>query len=70
MQTIRLCRNWVVGGGPPCKLPIGNGTCKCNNSTQKRGYNSPCHTVAPAGVIADLGNGPEDSEYEALCGKR
>ena len=32
MQTIGVCINWVVGGGPPCELPIGNGTCIGNNS--------------------------------------
>jgi len=56
----------MVGGGPPCKLPIDNGMCNGNNSTQKRGFNSPCHTVAPAGVIVDLDDGPKDSEYADL----
>ena len=26
----------------------------------------PCRTIAPASVIVDLGDGPEDSEYEDL----
>ena len=26
----------------------------------------PCCTIAPADVIVDLGDGPEDSEYEDL----
>ena len=32
MQTIGVCINWVVGGGPPCELPISNGMCIGNNS--------------------------------------
>ena len=63
MKTIGVCASWVVGGGPPCKLPIGSGMCKGSN-------NNPLLILAallplPMSFV-DLGNGPDISEFEDL----
>ena len=60
MQTVGVCTNWVVDGGPPCKLPIDNGMCKGSN-------NNPLlilATLLPLPMsFVDLGGGSEDSEF-------
>ena len=61
MQTSGVYIKWVVGGGPPCKLPIGGGMCKGNDS-------NPLFTLTtllslPMSFV-DLGDGLEDSEFE------
>ncbi len=50
--------------GHPANSPLTMVRAMATTVLEKRGFNSPCHTVAPAGVIVDLDNEPEDSEYE------
>ena len=65
MQTIWVSTSWVVGGGPPCELPIGNGMCKGSN-------NNPLLILAallplPMSFV-DLGEGPDNSEFKDFAG--
>ena len=61
MQTIGVCINWAVGGWPPCKLPIGNGLYKGNNNNLLLILATLLSLLMS---FVDLGDGPEDFEYE------
>jgi len=68
VQELAYADNWglyKLGGGWWATLRTPHRQWHVHRQ-QQHPTTHPCHTVAAAGVIANLGDGPEDSEFEDL----